>query len=304
MSRAVADLEALARTDVSVAPLARLQAVALEAADDPAWDAGVPDLAGATLGTNDDGAPLLHDQTLTVDAGRQRALLHRLAATLVSGGSETANALEGLFASGDFEPLALLTASLAQDSATIEDLAARSGVDGAVLAVVAHTASLPLLLACGRHAAGVIESFPWQHGYCPLCAAWPTLAEIRGLARDFVLRCGRCASGWRLVQRGCIFCGRQDQQAQGYFAAELERETRRAVVCDGCHAYLKTIATLGPLSVSDLLLRDLQSLELDVTAMEHGYARPDRPGWDLRVRIEAATVHDSRGAGGWRSLWR
>jgi FdhE protein len=251
-----------------------------------------------------DAASLLHGQTLHVDVERQRALLRRLAATLAASGSQDLAGLDALFASPDFEPLALLSASLMQDAAAIETLAAQAVIDETVLAVVAHTASLPLLLACGERAAPSVESLSWQHGYCPLCAAWPTLAEIRGLARDFVLRCGRCASRWRLVQRRCVFCGCQDQQARDYFAAEQERETRRAVVCDGCHGYLKTIATLGPLSPADLLLHDLQSLELDIAALEHGYERPDGLGWALRVQVEPAPTRNGRGDGGWRRFWR
>jgi FdhE protein len=315
MAQVVADLEHLARVDAAVAPLARLQAVALETADDPAWTAAVQNLTRPPGSAPDDGIPLLHGLTLTVDADRQRALLRRLAATLAASGSAEAGSIEALFASNSFDPLALLLASLTQNAEALEAEAAGARIDGAVLAVVAHTATLPLLLAYGRHAADAIEAMAWAHGYCPVCAAWPTLAEIRGLARDFVLRCGRCASGWRVVQAGCVFCGGQEQESRGYFAAEQERESRRAAVCDGCHGYLKTIATLGPLSASDLLLRDLQSLELDVTALEHGYGRPDGLGWDLVVQIEPTVGrserHDgvdaagaSQGDSGWRRFWR
>jgi len=314
MSSPVSDLETLARNDPTVAPLALLQAVAVEAANDPAWasSAGTATILAAPGCREDRGgprtaeerAPLLHGLTLTVDAGRQRALLHRLAAPLAGSGPPEDRALDALFGAADFDPLALLTASVRQDVASVEAIAARAGADTAVLAVVGHAATLPLLLACARRAEHTIESTSWKHGYCPLCAAWPTLAEIRGLARDFVLRCGRCASGWRFVQRGCAFCGNQDQQSQGYFAAEQERETRRASVCDACHGYLKMVTTLGPLSISELMLRDLQSLELDVTAIEHGYARPDRPAWDLDVRIEPMAARDTRARGGWQRFWR
>ena len=314
MSSPVSDLETLARNDPAVAPLALLLAVGLEAANDPAWasSAGTAAILAAPGCREDRGgprmadaaAPLLHGLTLIVDAGRQRALLRRLVAILTTSGAPEAGALDALFGAADFDPLALLTASVKQDTPAVEALAAQARIDASVLAVVGHAATLPLLLACGRCAEHAIESTRWKHGYCPLCAAWPTLAEIRGLARDFVLRCGRCASGWRFVQRGCAFCGSQDQQSQGYFAAEQERETRRASVCDACHGYLKTVATLGPLSISELLLRDLQSLELDVTAIEHGYARPDTPAWDLDVWIKPMAARDTRAQGGWQRFWR
>jgi FdhE protein len=187
----------------------------------------------------------------------------------------------------------------------MKGIAADASADPAVLAVVAHAAVLPLLLAAGTQAASVVESISWEQGYCPLCAAWPTLGEVRGLSRDFVLRCGRCASGWRLPQPCCVYCGNEDQQRQSYFAGEDERESRRANVCDTCRGYLKSITTLGPLSAEELLLRDLQSLELDVTALEHGYERPDRPGWELDVRVRPSAPLATPGStGGWRRFWR
>jgi FdhE protein len=302
------DLERLAQTDAVVAPLASLQVVALGAAAWPGWDGGIPDLGGALPA---DGAPLLHGLTLVVEADRQRALLVRLADALAGAGGADAGPLGALLGSSAFDPLTLLSASLTQDTASLEALAARAGVDGAVLAVIAHTASLPLLLACGQRAAGMIESSGWSGGYCPVCAAWPLLAEMRGLARDLFLRCGRCASGWHRQQRGCAFCGNQDDQTQGYFAAEQERESRRAVICDGCNGYLKTVSTLGALAPSDLLSRDLQTLELDITALDDGYARPEGLGWPLAARVEAAQSEDgarseTRDASrrrGWRRWW-
>jgi FdhE protein len=176
--------------------------------------------------------------------------------------------------------------------AALEAVAVGAGVEGGALAVVAHAASLPLLLACGRRAARTVGSSGWSRGWCPVCAAWPVLAEVRGLARDLFLRCGRCASDWRYQQRGCAFCGNQDHRTLAYFAAEQDRESRRAAVCDACTGYLKTMTTLGPLSPADLLLRDLQSVELDVSAAANGYARSDGLAWELSVCVQAGRRED------------
>jgi FdhE protein len=202
--------------------------------------------------------------------------------------------LRTLLASREFEALALLQAALTQDDGALDAFAGRAEVEPGPLAVVAQTATLPLLAACGRRAAARIGAESWPHGYCPLCAAWPTLAELRGLTRDFVLRCGRCGLGWQFEHWRCPFCGGRDQATQSYFAAEQERETRRAMVCDACQGYLKTHATLAPLELADLLLRDLQSLELDMAAQEQGCRRPDRPGWRLVLRLEAVSRRADR----------
>lgn len=296
------DLDRLATEDVLVAPLAALQAVALEAAEEPGWDAGVPRLGENRLG---DGVPLLHGLTLTVDPGRQQGLLVRLAETLARHDAAQADSLRSALQSDAVDPLDLLAASVAQDQAAIERLATQIGVEAGVLAVVGHTATLPLLLACGHRAEPLVRSAEWLGGFCPVCAAWPTLAEVRGLARDYVLRCGRCAGAWKGEQSRCGFCGNHDHQTLGYLAAEQERESRRAVLCDDCHGYLKSIASLGALGPADLLMHDLRTLELDVAALERGYERPDGLGFDLDVTLAPAEASPgSETSGQERRGWR
>ncbi|HZR98469.1 MAG TPA: formate dehydrogenase accessory protein FdhE [Chloroflexota bacterium] len=287
------ELERLAATDPAVAPLARLQGIALRAAADPAWAEGVPDL---TEPRAESAAPRLQGARLLVDADRLRALLGRLAASLDSGGPAAAARLGPLFASPALEPAEVLRASLVHDDAALEAVAATGAADPAVLAVVAQAAALPLLAACSRRAAEALAAESWPHGYCPTCAAWPTLAEVRGLARELILRCGRCGSGWPFEHRRCPYCGNREQHRQRYFAPEQEREIRRAVTCDRCQGYVKTQATLGPLRHPEILVRDLESLELDVTALAHGYRRPEGLGWALSLAVEAAPRR-----GGW---WR
>jgi FdhE protein len=293
---ALGSLERLAAADPTIAPLASLHVLALREADDPTWLEGVPDLGGSR---SDDDAPLLHDVTLRVDADRARGLLHQLAAvvdrTREPEDGKLGDRLAGL------DPLELVQASATQDVADLGDIAARTGADVAVLAVVAHAASLPLLIACGRRAIDGVHRPSWSRGFCPVCAAWPVLAEVRGLARDLVLRCGRCGSGWPFEHQRCPFCESRAERTQGYFAAERERESRRAVTCDRCHSYLKTVTTLTPSGIPDLLLRDLESLELDVVALEHGYGRPEEPGWSLSLRIESLP---GRGHTRWGRWWK
>jgi FdhE protein len=194
----------------------------------------------------------------------------------------------------------LLHASLTQQAVPIYEMAERAGIESAMLTAVGHVATLPLLLACGQRAAETIRSRSWAAGYCPVCAAWPTLAEMRGLARDRFLRCGRCASEWSFAHDACPFCGSREQAARSYLAPERDRESQRAVTCDGCHGYLKTLATLRTLSPAELLLRDLQTVELDLAALDSGYARPEQLGWKLSLRVEPA----AREAGGWLRRWR
>ena len=53
-----------------------------------------------------------------------------------------------------------------------------------------------------------------------------------------------------------------------------ERKDRRVEVCKGCGNYLKTVdvAEFSPFPL--LAIADLETMDLDMAAMEHGFTRP------------------------------
>ncbi len=178
MEPAIAQLEDLARTDPTIRLLARLQAAVLRAAADPAWEQAVPPFVPARL---PGGVPLLHEQTLRVDGARVADLLRHLAGLAAEEAAERVRPLRRALDARTLDPLACLQATVMQDTAQLEALAGQAEVAPALLATLAHMAALPLLQACGRQAAPLLEGVAWGRGYCPVCAAWPTLAELRGL---------------------------------------------------------------------------------------------------------------------------
>jgi len=60
---------------------------------------------------------------------------------------------------------------------------------------------------------------------------------------------------------------------------------------------VKTMTTLVPMPVSDLLLSDLETVELDLAARDRGFVRPGGLGFPLEVRIAARLARPKR-------LWR
>jgi len=87
------------------------------------------------------------------------------------------------------------------------------------------------------------------------------------------LRCSFCSSAWELTTYACIYC--EDTGEKFVTAApDEERKDRRLEVCTSCGGYLKTIA-MPELSPFPLLsISDIETTDLDVAAMEHGYQRP------------------------------
>src|SRR5437660_720511 len=209
--------------------------------------------------------PLLFRAHLTVDRRVARRYMHRLLKRAGLGP-------RGLDAAG------LLEAAICQDDARIDALAAGGGGDPHALRVVAQMAALPLLQACAR-ATGWEAPPSWWEGYCPVCGAWPALAEFRGLERKRWLRCGRCGAAWELEWLRCPFCDEKSHEQLGYLAPEEGEATRKVEVCDSCKGYLKAHATVSALPPWAVLLEDLTTVPLDVAAMDRGYRRPERPGY-------------------------
>jgi FdhE protein len=290
IEQAVARLDQLARTDATVASLARLQAEAFRASAAGAWDDGVPDLDGRQV---EQGMPLLHGTTLRADRGKVRRLLGRLSDVAARENEQIAagaRAFGRAVEQGRLDAALLLQASVVQDGERLTGLAEDADIEPDLLATLGQLAVLPILQACGGRAAALVAGVRWEAGYCPVCAAWPTLSELRGLERTRWLRCGRCGSGWSAAHIGCPYCGNADRRSHGYLAPERQRESRRAVTCEACGAYHKAVTTLQAISPAEIGLMDVQTLELDMAALEQGYGHPDGPGFPLEVAVELVEV--------------
>jgi FdhE protein len=221
------------------------------------------------------GEPLLHNRTLSVDAGQLRALIEELGLRFSRADS-----------------LALLSAAISGNTSVIQRFATQQEVDAAALESRAHLAALPLLQACRQQLQSLLPQL-WSESYCPICAAWPVLAERRGLDRSRRLRCGRCATDWEVEWLYCIYCGERDHRKLGSLSPEESGEMLKVETCDTCHAYLKSIASLQGFQPLELLLQDLETVELDLVALQRGYHRPQQSAFPLTMQLS----DDASGAG-------
>jgi FdhE protein len=114
----------------------------------------------------------------------------------------------------------------------------------------------------------------WQFGYCPVCGSWPALAEV--IDRRSVLRCSFCAAGWDHPGDRCIHCGHGGDRFE-LLTPSADRPDRAVEVCGACSGYLKVtrVRELSPFPL--VAVGDLETMELDLTAIEKGYKRPDLP---------------------------
>jgi FdhE protein len=218
-----------------------------------------------------------------VDPERVLALVRRLAsAASREDGPGAARLREYRPSAG--HAIRLVAAAARQDESEIGALAAGANVDRGTLTSIAHLAAFPLLQSCGR----VLEdriSRSWTRGYCPICAAWPILAERRGLDQSRRLRCGRCGAEWQARWLCCTYCDQREHERLGTLVIQERGERLHVDTCSSCRGYVKSIATLQRIPPFELLLRDLETVELDLAALARGYARPEEPGFTLDVRL-------------------
>ena len=261
--------------------LGLLEAALDESEDGARWEAALPSVAA----DRPVKAPLLCRAQVRVDGRTVRTWVRRLLdlAPQVNGGRR------------DMDGLAQLAAAVCQDDARSDALAVAAGADAQAVRVVGQMAAVPLLQACARGLASQIPA-SWWEGYCPVCGAWPVVAEYTGLERKRQLRCGRCGTGWAIPLLRCVFCDEIQHDNLAYLTPEEGEQTRRVEVCQTCKGYLKGVTTVRPSAAWSILIDDLMTVHLDVAALERGYRRPERPGYALEARIQDG--------GGWWRLWR
>jgi FdhE protein len=259
-----------------------LQAALAESETSAVWETAVPKPAAERPAK----APLLSHIRIMLDARAPRGWVRRLLELALPAEARKIDAI------------ALLEAALCHDDARIDGLARSCGADPAVLRVAGQMALLPLLQACARALAPAVPA-AWWEGYCPVCGAWPVVAEYAGLERKRQLACGRCGTRWAIPQLRCVYCDETDHDRLGYLTPEAGEQTRKVEVCNSCKGYLKAVTTVRPLAPWAILVDDLTTVPLDIAALERGYQRPERPGYPLECRIvEQPPMH------GWWRLWR
>lgn len=204
-------------------------------------------------------------------------LIQMCAALAAGGAGDAATHIGEALAGGTIEPGSLLTASLTRDQNVIRTGAFHRGLSPDLLWLVGELAVSPFVHLLQRtlfgNASGELVTAleHWDGGYCPACGSWPAVAEV--VSGHRTLRCSFCSSAWERTTYSCIYC---DETGEKFVTAapDEERKDRRIEVCANCSGYLKTV-DLRELSPFPLLsITDIETTDLDMAAMEHGYGRP------------------------------
>jgi FdhE protein len=206
------------------------------------------------------------------------AALVAFCAELAAGGAgEAATHLGDAIESGRVDAGSLLTACLARDQETVRSGAIHLGLAPDLAWLVAELATGPVAHSLQRT---ILSAQPgpladalaaWDQGYCPACGSWPALAEVVDQHR--LLRCAFCAAAWERTTYACVYCN-ESGEAFATVAPDAERSACRLELCSSCGAYLKATDSAEASPFPLIAIADMETMDLDVAAMEHHYGRP------------------------------
>jgi FdhE protein len=234
------------------------------------------------------GVPALAGEPIPIPASTLKPGLERLGAVLAEGGAgEVAERICVIVRDGRVDAASLILASLARNQLAIRAGAQAYGVAPDLLWLIAELCASPYAHLLQRslldphardpHAPGQNREplaralAHWGAGYCPACGSWPALAEIVGERR--VLRCSFCALAWAPTAARCLYCGEADG-APALVTPDPAEPARGLEVCERCRGYLKTLPLDEPSPFPLVSIGDLETADLDLLAVERGYARP------------------------------
>jgi FdhE protein len=225
------------------------------------------------------GVPILSGEPIPLPTALLKAALVRFCDELANGGAgDVATHIGAAIESGRVDAGSLLTASLARDQEAIRTGATHMGLAPDLAWLVAELAVGPVAHALQRTlfatpgSGALAEALAsWNRGYCPACGSWPALAEV--VQGHRFLRCAFCAATWERAIYACVYC---DEAGEAFVTAapDQERTDRRTELCSSCGAYLKTVdaAEISPFPL--VAIADMETMDLDVAAMDHHYGRP------------------------------
>lgn len=226
------------------------------------------------------GMPALAGEPIPLPVPLLKPALLALCAALARGGAgEAAEHIRTHLDETRIDAGALLGASLKRDQAAIRAVAMHQGLAADLVWLVAELAVSPFVYVLQRslldeesmHADLRAALDAWTQGYCPVCGSWPAIAEVVRSQR--VLRCSFCALAWSPGDYSCVYCHEHGEKFVTA-APDEDRKDRRLEVCGACGAYLKTVDVPALTPFPLLAIADLETMDLDMAAMEKGYTRP------------------------------
>ncbi|MGD0154012.1 MAG: formate dehydrogenase accessory protein FdhE [Thermacetogeniaceae bacterium] len=115
-----------------------------------------------------------------------------------------------------------------------------------------------------------VDQEQWLRAYCPVCGEKATISYLRGEDGKRMLVCPLCGTEWQHKYLACSWCGHEDHHDLSFFEV-AEIPGYEVYLCEKCHGYLKTLNEKKRTGHRDWLLEDVNTLILDMLALQRGY---------------------------------
>lgn len=121
----------------------------------------------------------------------------------------------------------------------------------ATLLYISETVFAPVLCAIVETLGESLSSLSWDHGYCPVCGATPSISQLSpkeitdldhlvgGGGKKF-LHCSLCGHDWRFQRNACAACGNDDSETREVFTVD-DIKYERVEACHKCGKYILNV---------------------------------------------------------------
>jgi FdhE protein len=178
--------------------------------------------------------------------------------------------IRGLLESGSLDLRDEADAEPDQTGELIHEWASTHSIDEQALVFLFHMAERVILEKKARDWGKLLEGFPWDRGYCPVCGAAPMIAKIKEGQSARILICSQCSHEWSFSRVICPSCGNDKQKTMTYFLV-ADKTQESTFVCEQCRRYLITADRVSDLIDFDAQVCALSLVHLDVVMQEKGY---------------------------------
>lgn len=248
-------------------PVDTSEVPALELTDIDRYQQGVPLLPRAVFPVPQDGPQ------------RVRSLMEALADSPLD---EAISTMMAFAERGELDLAAAVQAALAGDEAFFAPYAAQFSHAPRLVPFVVGSAVTPWAQAIARAVLGEKDltspETVWSHGHCPVCGALPVVGDLRGKEGHRIHTCSFCHTPYRALRLQCPFCLETAQDQLG-FVDSPDLPGFRLLTCATCRMYIKVTDFREMDRTSWPIMDDLESMALDLAAMEQGWRRPTLSAW-------------------------
>ncbi len=228
-------------------------------------------IEGVLQGHINSRRPLASAIDVPVDMQQYRLFLKEIAGIIAKHQPQQEMTVEAILSALDttteFETLVEATKQFNQFF--FEDFSKRNELNGSILQFLMEMAYRPYLKQFAKIVNPKINLKNYHDGACPVCGEQVRI--VRG-AEDGKREgcCTRCSTIWEINRLQCPHCKNNDHKKLKYLTIG-EDENKKLYVCEVCKGYVKYVEMKDMLDKPDFFLIDLETLYLDMVAIQEGY---------------------------------